>query len=78
MSTLMDWESLGMNKPRMRRWGVISGPISPSQESDHFAPVKGAVCYDPALKPRAEHYYCVSRRDGLHCVWCDRLMVGES
>ena len=73
MSTLMDWESLGMSKPRMRRWGAGPGPISPSQESDHFAPVKGAVCYDIAMKPRLEHDYWVSRRDGLHCVWCDRL-----
>ena len=70
----MNWsESLGMEKPRQRRWSQPV-PVHPLRDKgDGFAPFRGAVCYDANRYGRAEHAFVVSKRDGMHCVWCDAL-----
>ena len=73
---MSDWlESLGMDKPRHRRFSRYRRmPLPPVEHDDAFAPHAGpGRCVDSAGYVRDEHEYIVDHRDGSRCCWCFRL-----
>jgi hypothetical protein len=68
-------EDLGMEKPRQRHRFRIPQPQRPiSRAGDTFAPYFGPKrCQSISGRWRPEHDFCVERRDGTYCLWCDAL-----
>jgi hypothetical protein len=69
-------EDLGLDKPRQRRTLRIPAPQRPhALAGDAFAPFAGPHrCRSLSGRWRERHDFCVERRDGLHCVFCDKRL----